>query len=127
MTKLFSQNKERIIVNFLRASTLRMIKSRRMRWAGHVTGLGQMRSAHRILVGKPEGTRTVRRLQRKWEDNNKIDVREIKWNGMDWIVLARNRDQRRDLVNTVMNLRVQYNFGKFLRSCVMVACLEGLS
>jgi hypothetical protein len=83
-----------------------MIKSRRMRWAGHIARMGEKRNAHRILVGKPEGKRPLGRPRRWWVDNIKIDLREIGWDGMDWIDLAQDRDQWRALVNTVMNLRV---------------------
>jgi hypothetical protein len=61
---------------------------------------------YRILVGKPEGKRPLGRPRRRWVDNIKIDVREIGWDGMDWIELAQDKDQWRSLVNTVMNLRV---------------------
>jgi hypothetical protein len=80
-----------------------MIESRRMRWAGHVGQMGETRNAYRILVGKPEGKRTLGRPRRAWVDNIKMDLGEIGW---DWIELAQNRDQWRALVNTVMNLRV---------------------
>jgi hypothetical protein len=83
-----------------------MIKSRRMRWAGHVARMREMRNAHRILVGKPEGKRPLGRPRRRWVDNIKIDLRERGWDGMDWIDLAQDRDQWRALVNMVMNLRV---------------------
>jgi hypothetical protein len=73
-----------------------MIKSRRMRWAGHVARIGEKRNAYRILVGKPEERKQLGRPRRRWVDNIKIDLREIGWNDMDW----------RGLVNTVMNLRV---------------------
>jgi hypothetical protein len=69
------------------------------------------------LVGNPEGKRPLGRPRRRWEDNVKMVFREIGWDGMDWIDLAQDRDQWRALVNTVMNLRVPYNFGKFLSSC----------
>jgi hypothetical protein len=85
---------------------IRIIKSRRMRWAGHVARMGEPRNAYRILVGKPEGKRPLGRPERKWVDNIKMDLREIGWDGMDLIELAQNRDQWRALVNTVMNLRV---------------------
>jgi hypothetical protein len=68
--------------------------------------MGENRNACRILVGKPEGRRPLRRLRRRWVGNIKMDLREIGWDGMDWIYLAQNRDQWRALVNTVMNLRV---------------------
>jgi hypothetical protein len=83
-----------------------MIKSRRMRWAGHVAGMGETRNAYRILVGKPEEKRPLGRPKRRWVDNIKMDVSEIGWDGMDWIELAQDRNQWRVLVNTVMNLGV---------------------
>jgi hypothetical protein len=87
-------------------SVIRMIKSRRMRWTGHVARMGEKRNAYRILVGKPEGKRPLGRPRRRWVDNIKMDLREIGWDGMNWIDLAQDRDQWRALVNTVMNLRV---------------------
>jgi hypothetical protein len=83
-----------------------MIKLRRMRWAGHVARMGENRNAYRILVGKPEGKRPLRRPRRRWVDNIEMDLREIGWEGLDWIDLAQDRGQWRALVNTVMNLRV---------------------
>jgi hypothetical protein len=79
---------------------IRMIKSRRMRWAGHVTRM------ERRMVGKPEGKRPLGRPRRRWVDNIEIDLRKIGWDGMDWIDLAQDRDQWRALSNTAMNLRV---------------------
>jgi hypothetical protein len=87
-------------------SIIRMIKSRRMRWAGHVTRMRAKRNAYRILVGNPEGKRPLGRPRRRWVDNIKMDLREIRWDGIDWIDLAQDRDQWRALVNAVMNLRV---------------------
>jgi hypothetical protein len=83
-----------------------MIKSRRMKWAGNVAGMGETRNAYRILVGKSVGKIPLGRPRRRWVDNIKIDRREIGWDSMDWIDLAQDRDQWRALVNTVMNLRV---------------------
>jgi hypothetical protein len=81
---------------------IRMIKSRRMRWAGHVAGMKENRTtAYRILVGKPEG-----RPRCRWVDNVKMDLREIRWSGVDWIDLAQERAQWRAFVNKVMNLKV---------------------
>jgi hypothetical protein len=77
-----------------------------MRWAGNVARMGQKRNAYRILVRKSEGKRPLGRPIRRWEDNIRMDLREIGWGGMDWIDLAQDRDQWRALVNTVMNLRV---------------------
>jgi hypothetical protein len=83
-----------------------MIKSRRMRWAGHVARMGEKRNAYRILVGKPEGKRPLARPRRRLVDNIKMDLRELGWDGMDWIDLAQDRDYWMALVNTVMNLQV---------------------
>jgi hypothetical protein len=85
---------------------IRMVKSRRMRWGGHVAQMGNTRNAYRILVGKPEGKRPLARPRCRWVDNIKTALREIGWDGMDWIDLAQDRDQWRALVNTVMNLWV---------------------
>jgi hypothetical protein len=68
--------------------------------------MGEKRNAYRILVGKPEGKRQLGRPRRRWEDNIRMDLREIGWSGMDWINVAQDRDQWRALVNTVMNRRV---------------------
>jgi hypothetical protein len=86
-------------------SIIRIIKSRRMRWAGHVARMGE-KNAYRILVGKQEGKRPLGRPRRRWEDNIRRDHREIGWGGMDWIDLAQDRDQWKALVNTVVNLQV---------------------
>jgi hypothetical protein len=64
----------------------------------------EKRNAYRNLVGKPEGKRLLGRPRRTWVDNMKMYLREIGWDGMDWIDLAQDRDQWRDLVNTVKNL-----------------------
>jgi hypothetical protein len=81
--------------------------------------MGEKNNAYRILVGKPEGKRPPGRRRRRWLDNIKIDLREIRWDGMDWIDRAQDRDQCRALVNTVMNLRVLQNAGKFFSSCII--------
>jgi hypothetical protein len=85
---------------------IRMIKSRRMRWAGHLARIVEKRNACRILVGKPEEKRPLGRPRHRWVDNIKMDLREIGWDFMDWINMAQDRDQCRALVNTVMNRRV---------------------
>jgi hypothetical protein len=69
-----------------------MIKSRRMRWAGHIARMWEKRNAYRILVGKPEGKRPLGIPRRRWVDNIKMDLREIGWDGRDWTDLAQNRD-----------------------------------
>jgi hypothetical protein len=85
---------------------VRVIKSRRMRWAGHVACMGEGRGVYRVLVGKPEGKRPLRRPRRRWDDDIKMDLREIGIDGAKWIRLAQDRVQRRAFVGTVMNLRV---------------------
>jgi hypothetical protein len=87
-------------------SVIRMIKSRRRRWAGHVARMGEIRNAYRILLGKPGEKKPLRGPRHRWEDNIKIDLRETGWDCMDCINLAQDRDQLRALVNTVMKLRV---------------------
>jgi hypothetical protein len=85
---------------------VRVIKSRRMRWAGHVARMGEGGGAYRILVGRPEGKRPLGRHRRRWEDNIKVDFGEIGIDGVNWIQLAQERVQWRTFVNTVMNLGV---------------------
>jgi hypothetical protein len=80
------------------------MKSRRMRWAGHLARMEEM-TVYRISVGKPEGKRPLGRSRRSWVDNIKMDLRDTGWDDMDCIDLAQDRDQWRALVNTVMNLR----------------------
>jgi len=87
-------------------SIIRVIKSRRIRWAGHVTRMGERRGVYRVLVGKPEGTRPLGRPRCRWEDNVKMGLQEVGCGGMGWIELAQDRDRWRALVIAVMNLRV---------------------
>jgi hypothetical protein len=77
-----------------------------MMWAGHVADMGEGRGVYRVFVGRPEGKRPLRRLRRRWEDNIKMDLREIGIDGANWIRLAQDRFQCRSFVNTMMNLRV---------------------
>jgi len=84
---------------------VRVVKSRRMGWAGHVARMGERRGVHRVLVGKPEVKRPMERPRLRWEDNIKMDLREVGGVG-DWMELAQDRDRWRALVNTVMNFRV---------------------
>ena len=83
---------------------VRVVKLRRMRRAGHVACMGEGRGVHRALVGKPEGKRPLRRPRRRWEDNIKMDLREVGGGG-DWMELAQDRDRWRALVNMAMNFR----------------------
>jgi hypothetical protein len=85
---------------------IRLIKSRRIRWVGHVACMGEGRNVYRVLVGKPEGKSTLARPRHGWEDGIKMDLKEIGWEGVEWIHLAWDRDSWQALVNAVMNLRV---------------------
>ena len=85
---------------------VRVVKSRRMRWTGHVARMGEGRVVHRVLVGKPEGKRQLGRLRRRWEDNIKMDLQEVGGSCGDWMELAQDRDRWRALVSTVRNFRV---------------------
>jgi hypothetical protein len=87
-------------------SIIRIMKSRRMRWAGYVARMGEKRDAYRLLVGKPEGKRPLGRPRRRWVDNIRMDLGEVRWNDVDWIGLAQDRNRWRALVNSVLNLRV---------------------
>ncbi|KAJ4428292.1 hypothetical protein ANN_24310 [Periplaneta americana] len=82
---------------------IRNIKSRRLRWAGHVARMGESRNAYRVLVGRPEGKRPLGRPRRRWEDNIKMDLREVGYDDRDWINLAQDRDQWRAYVRVAMN------------------------
>ena len=85
---------------------MRVIKSRRLRWAGHVARIEEGRGVHKVLVGKPEGKRPVRRPRRRWEDNIKMDLEELGRGCGNWMGLAQDTDRWRALVSTVMNFRV---------------------
>jgi hypothetical protein len=87
-------------------SIIRMVKVRRMRWAGHVAPMGEKRKAYRLLVGKPEGRRPLERPRHRWLDNIRMDLVEVGWGDVDWIGLAQDRGRWRALVNSVLNLRV---------------------
>jgi len=88
------------------ANIVRVIKSRKMRWAGHVARIGKGRGVYRVLVGKPEGRRPLGRPRRRWVDNISMDLQEVGCGYMDWIGLAQDRDRWRTLVSAVMNPRV---------------------
>jgi len=85
---------------------VRMIKSRRMRWTGHVARMGEGSGVYRVLVEKPEGRRALGRPRRRWVDNIRLDLQEVGCGYMDWIGLAQDRERWRTLMNAVMNLRV---------------------
>jgi hypothetical protein len=98
-------HKEEINDLYSSPNIIRVIKFRRMRWAGHVGRMAEKRGAYRIFVVRPEGRRPLGRRRSKWEDNIKMDLQEVGW-GMDVIELAQDRDRWRAVVNAVMNLRL---------------------
>jgi len=85
---------------------VRVIKSRRTRWAGHVARMGEEKAVYRVLVGKPEGKRPMGRPRRRWVDNIRMDLQEVGYGYIDWIGLAQDRDRWRTLVSAVMNIWV---------------------
>jgi len=87
-------------------SIFREIKSKRMRWARHVARMGVMRGVYRVLVGKPEWKKPLGRPRRRWENNIKMDLKDVGFGVMNWIELDQDRDRWRAVVNAVMNLRV---------------------
>ena len=90
---------------------VRVVKSRRMTWAGHVARMGEGNGVYRVLVGKPDGKKPLGRPRRRWEDI-KMDLQEVGVGGCeDWMELAQDRDRWRALVSTVMNLRVPKMWG----------------
>jgi hypothetical protein len=92
------------MMNFITCILHRVIKSRRMKWVGHVARMREGRGVYRVLVGRPQGTRPLGRPRRKVEDNIKMDLRETGIDGANWIQLAQDRAQWRAYVNMVMNL-----------------------
>jgi hypothetical protein len=85
---------------------IRIIKSRRMRWAGHVARMGEKSNVYRLLVEGPEGNCPLRRPRRSWVDSIKMAVLEVGFGGVDWIGVVRDRYRWRTLVNAVMNFKV---------------------
>ena len=97
---------EELDVLYSSPNIVRVIKSRRMRWAGHVARMGEERGVYKVMVGKPEGKRPLGRPRRRLVDNIRTELQEMECGYMDWIGLAQNRDSWRTLVSVVMNLRV---------------------
>jgi hypothetical protein len=87
-------------------SIIRIMKARRMRWAGYVARMGEKRNSYRLLMGKPEGRMPLGRPRRRWLDNIRMDLVEVGWADVDWIGLAQDRGRWRALVNSVLNLPV---------------------
>ena len=106
--QIFNFNSSLCELNVLYSSPniVRVIKSKRMGWAGRVARMGEERGVYRVLVGKPEGKRPMGRPRRRWVDNIKMDLQEVECGYMDWIGLAQDKDRWRKLVSAVMNLRV---------------------
>ena len=100
---------------------VRVIKSRRMRWTGHVARMVEERGVCRVLVGKLEGRRQLGRPRRRWVDNIRMDLQEVGCGYMDWIGLDQDRDRWRTPVCAVMNLLVPWNAENFLTSCKPVS------
>jgi hypothetical protein len=94
VTGLRKLHNEKLHNLYYSPSVIRMIKSRTMRWAGHVVRI-EKKNAYRSLAATPEGRRLLGTPRRKWVDNIKIDTREIGWGCVDWIDLAQSKDQRR--------------------------------
>jgi hypothetical protein len=99
-------HKEELNGLYSTANIIRVIKSRRLMWLGHVARMGEGRGAYRILVERLEGKRPIGRPRRRWEDNIKMDLQKVAWDGLAWIDMAQNRDWWRALVNAAMNLQV---------------------
>jgi len=109
-------NKDEIRDLYSLPNIVRVVKSGRMRWAGHAARMGEKRGVHSVLVGKPEGKRPLGRPRRRWEENIKIVLQEVGGGG-NWMELAHERDRWRSLVNMVMNFRVPQDAGNFSTNC----------
>jgi hypothetical protein len=97
---------EELIDLYSSPNIVRVIKSRRMRWVGHVARMGEEWGVYRVLVRKLEGNRPLRRPRHRWVDNIRMDLQEVGCGYVDWIGLVKDRDSWRTLVSVVMNLRV---------------------
>jgi hypothetical protein len=95
-----------IVCRHFSPNIIRVIKSRRMRWAGHIARMEKIRNEYKMLVGKPKGKRPFGRPRHRWEDNIRMDLIEINLEGVDWIHLVQDTDRWRTVVNLVMNLPV---------------------
>jgi hypothetical protein len=101
-----------------------MIKSRRMRWAGHVALMNERRDVYRVFVGKPEVTRPLGRPRRRWEDNILVDLQEVGSGGMDWIELAQDRGRWRGTCKCGNEPSGSKNSGSLLTSLKVLASQE---
>ena len=105
-----------------------VVKSRRMRWAGHVARMGDDRVVHRVLVGKPKRKRPLGKPRRRWEDNIKMDLQEVGGGRGDWMELAQDRGQLAGTCGYGEGISGSINAGNFLTSCKVywLASQEGL-
>jgi hypothetical protein len=101
-----SRHNEELNDRYCLPNIMQVLRSRRMRWVGHVACMGEEREVHRVLVGKPEGKRPSGRPTRRWEDNIKMDLQKVGGSGGDWMEPTQDRDRWRALVSTVRNIRV---------------------
>ena len=107
----FTLHNEELSELYALPNSLRVVKSRRMKWAGHVARMGEGRGVHRVLVGKAEGKRPLRRPRRRWEDNIKMYLQEVGGGCGDWMELAQDRERWRAIVSRVRNLRAPKMWG----------------
>jgi hypothetical protein len=98
-----------------------VIKLWRIRWAGHVAHMGEMKNTYKILVRKPEGKTSQGRPRHRWEDNIRLNLWEIMWEDVNWMHLAEDMGQWQALVNMVMYLQVPHKTGSFLTSWVTIS------
>ncbi|KAJ4438483.1 hypothetical protein ANN_14428 [Periplaneta americana] len=113
MLKMIRKRKRNWLGHWLRrhcllTDALQGMVNGRLRWAGHVARMGESRIAYRVVVGRPEVKRPLGRSRRRWEDNIKMDLREVGYDDRDWINLSHDRDRWRAYVRAAMNLRVLY-------------------
>jgi hypothetical protein len=94
------------LYNFYSSPTITQMKSRRMRWTGHVACMEEERKLYKVLVGKPKRRRPLGRRRCRWEDGIRMDLRETGWEDVEWVQLAQDRGQWRAVMNVVMNLWV---------------------
>ena len=122
LRRIFGPRREEVTGEWRRLhNEERVIKSRRMRWAGHVAHMGEERGLCRVLVGKSEGKRPLGRPRRRWVDSIRMDLQEVVCGYMDCIGLAQDRDRWRTLVSALMSFRVPWIAGNFLTSCKPVS------
>jgi hypothetical protein len=118
--ELSKLHNEELHILYASPDIIRQIKSKRIRWAGHVARMGEERKAQKVLVGKLEGKRPLGRPRRRWDDGIRMYLRDTGWGSVEWIQLVQDRDRWGALVNVVMNLRV------LAQGCTAVFLIECL-